>query len=48
MGHAGAIVMGKSGSAKNKIKVLTDAGVKVAKLPSEISKILKPLLKMEF
>lgn len=47
MGHAGAIVMGKSGSAKNKIIALTDAGVKVAKIPSEISKILKHLLKME-
>ncbi|PIN79044.1 succinate--CoA ligase subunit alpha [Candidatus Woesearchaeota archaeon CG10_big_fil_rev_8_21_14_0_10_34_8] len=40
MGHAGAIISGKSGSAEGKIKALEKAGVKVAKLPSEIVKLL--------
>jgi succinyl-CoA synthetase alpha subunit len=41
MGHAGAIIMGKSGTAETKIASLRDAGVKVALKPSEIAKFLK-------
>jgi succinyl-CoA synthetase alpha subunit len=41
MGHAGAIIMGKSGTAETKIESLRDAGVKVALKPGEIAKILK-------
>ena len=41
MGHAGAIIEGNSGSAESKIKALNKAGVKVAKLPSEIAGLLK-------
>lgn len=41
MGHAGAIIQGTSGTAKSKIEALTKAGVKVAKMPSEISKLVK-------
>lgn len=41
MGHAGAIIMGKSGTAETKIETLRDAGVKVALKPSEIATFLK-------
>lgn len=41
MGHAGAIVMGKSGTAETKIATLQSAGVKVAMKPSEVALLLK-------
>lgn len=41
MGHAGAIIQGSSGTAKSKIEALTRAGVKVANMPSEISKLVR-------
>jgi succinyl-CoA synthetase alpha subunit len=40
MGHAGAIVMGKTGTAKTKIAAFKEAGVEVAKKPSDVSRIL--------
>ena len=40
MGHAGAIVMGSSGTAKSKIEAFTKAGVSVAEKPSDIAKLL--------
>jgi succinyl-CoA synthetase alpha subunit len=42
MGHAGAIIMGKSGTAETKIEALRNAGVQIALKPSEISKLLRP------
>ena len=40
MGHAGAIVMGKTGTAESKIKALRKANVKVAEKPSDIARLI--------
>jgi succinyl-CoA synthetase alpha subunit len=40
MGHAGAIIMGKSGTAENKIRAFENAGVKVAEKPSKVAALL--------
>ncbi len=41
MGHAGAIISGGAGTAQGKIDALEDAGVKVAKIPTQIPSLLK-------
>ncbi|HEX7475682.1 MAG TPA: succinate--CoA ligase subunit alpha [Dehalococcoidales bacterium] len=41
MGHAGAIIMGNSGTAKSKVDAYAKAGVPVAEKPSDIVKLLK-------
>jgi succinyl-CoA synthetase alpha subunit len=38
MGHAGAIIMGKAGTAETKIKAFESAGVKVAEKPSDVAR----------
>ncbi|MEM0217593.1 MAG: succinate--CoA ligase subunit alpha [Candidatus Nezhaarchaeales archaeon] len=43
MGHAGAIVMGRTGSAESKISALKKAGVEIAQKPSDIVELLKSL-----
>jgi succinyl-CoA synthetase alpha subunit len=40
MGHAGAIISGGAGTAQGKIDALEDAGVKVAKIPTQIPQLL--------
>jgi succinyl-CoA synthetase alpha subunit len=40
MGHAGAIVMGKAGTAESKIEALQKAGVKIAEKPNDVAKLL--------
>jgi succinyl-CoA synthetase alpha subunit len=40
MGHAGAIIMGKMGTAENKIKAFENAGVRVAEKPSDVAALL--------
>jgi succinyl-CoA synthetase alpha subunit len=41
MGHAGAIIEGGSGTAEEKIRILNEAGVRVAKHPEEIPDLLQ-------
>jgi succinyl-CoA synthetase alpha subunit len=40
MGHAGAIILGDSGTFGSKVKAFEDAGVKIASLPSEVPTLL--------
>ncbi len=44
MGHAGAIISGGKGTAKEKMKALEEAGVHVAKSPAEIGQKVKNAL----
>ncbi len=39
MGHAGAIIQRGTGTAESKIKAFEDAGVKVARYPSEVARL---------
>ena len=40
MGHAGAIVMGKAGTAETKIEAFKKAGVKVAEKPNDVGELI--------
>ena len=40
MGHAGAIIMGKAGTAKSKIEAFQTVGVDVAERPRDVAKLL--------
>ena len=44
MGHAGAIIMGRAGTAESKVRALEGAGVPVARTPSEVAKLVVGLL----
>lgn len=39
MGHADAVIMGETGTCGNTIKVLENAGVKVAEKPSDVGQV---------
>lgn len=45
MGHAGAIIMGRTGTAQSKIDALTDARVMVAEKPSDVARLLAEMLR---
>ena len=44
MGHAGAIISGGKGTAQEKKRVLSEAGITVVDSPAEIGATLKSLL----
>jgi len=44
-GHAGAIIRGSSGSAQQKIDMLREAGVSIARSPAEIPQLIKERLR---
>jgi succinyl-CoA synthetase alpha subunit len=44
MGHAGAIISGSSGTAKDKITAMERAGIKVSPSPAEIGETIKQVL----
>jgi succinyl-CoA synthetase alpha subunit len=43
MGHAGAIVTGRTGTAETKIAAFENGGVKVAEKPSDVARLLAEL-----
>jgi len=45
MGHAGAIISGRSGTAESKIKALHDAGAHVAEKPTDVARLLANLVR---
>ena len=45
MGHAGAIIMGKAGTAESKIEAFRSAGVDVAEKPSDVAALLRGVLR---
>ncbi len=44
MGHAGAIIEGGTGAAAEKIQALREAGVPVARYPSQVAELIKDVL----
>jgi len=47
MGHAGAIIMGETGTAQSKIDAFREAGIRVAEKPSDVARMLAERLGKE-
>jgi len=47
MGHAGAIIMGRTGTARSKIEAFEAAGVSVAEKPGDVARLLAQKLEKE-
>jgi succinyl-CoA synthetase alpha subunit len=47
MGHAGAIIMGSTGTAASKIEAFKKAGVAVADKPGDVAKLLAEKLSLK-
>src|SRR4030066_1111439 len=45
MGHAGAIIMGKTGTAKSKVEAFENVGVRVADKPSDVAELFAWVLR---
>jgi succinyl-CoA synthetase alpha subunit len=45
MGHAGAIISGKTGTADSKIEALRSAGVSIAEKPTDVAQLLASLIR---
>jgi succinyl-CoA synthetase alpha subunit len=45
MGHAGAIIMGDTGTARSKVEAFENAGVKMAEKPSDVAGLIAPALR---
>ena len=43
MGHAGAIITGKHGTAQSKIEAFSSAGVKIAEKPKDVAILVSGL-----
>ena len=43
MGHAGAIIEGKEGTADYKIKLLREAGAHIARNPAQIPEVIEQM-----
>lgn len=46
LGHAGALIEGKTGLPQNKKKALEKTGVKIAKVPGELGELIKKMIKI--
>jgi succinyl-CoA synthetase alpha subunit len=45
MGHAGAIIAGGKGTAKEKIEALEQVGVRIAQSPADIGETVQEVIK---
>lgn len=45
MGHAGAIIMGNTGTARSKVEAFENVGVRVADKPSDVTKLIASVLR---